>query len=128
MQTTAPSLNLNQDIENENNDNGRPNAPCGLCLVAGRRHIAVADAKARRVTVFSTQGHFIRHVSAGDVCHPTAVACSGADPRLGRVAALEAGGSRLFRAGAGAGACTGVTIHGGTLYCQSRDQECVVFV
>jgi DNA-binding beta-propeller fold protein YncE len=47
--------------------------PYALCFMSGDRHVAVADADNHRVSVFSIDGEFIRHVGAGVLSHALGV-------------------------------------------------------
>jgi hypothetical protein len=58
---------------------GQLKLPCGLCFLSGPRHVAVADHSNHRVSVFSVDGEFIRHVSAGVLSGPEGVAASAFD-------------------------------------------------
>jgi DNA-binding beta-propeller fold protein YncE len=106
--------------------------PCGLCLVSGDRHVAVADNGNDRVAVFSVGGDFIRDVGNGVLRHPRAVACSAfdelvvADTGNNRVV-LFSGGGELLKS-MGHGIFTGVVVHGGAIYAHdSGSRQCVVF-
>ncbi len=55
---------------------GQLHSPMGLCFVSGYRHIAVADYFNYRVSMFSIEGEFIRHVGVGVLERPRGVACS----------------------------------------------------
>ncbi len=50
--------------------------PNGLCFLPGDRHVAVADLENHRVSVFSVDGDFIRHVGVDVLYRPSGVACS----------------------------------------------------
>jgi DNA-binding beta-propeller fold protein YncE len=58
---------------------GELESPCGLCLMCGGRHVAVADKSNSRVSVFSVDGEFIRHVGVGVLRCPQGVAASAFD-------------------------------------------------
>jgi hypothetical protein len=47
--------------------------------MSGHRHVAVADLDNHRVSVFSVDGEFIRHVGVGVLSHPMGVAVSAFD-------------------------------------------------
>jgi DNA-binding beta-propeller fold protein YncE len=104
--------------------------PCGLCFMSGHRHIAVADSDNHRVSVFSVEGEFIRHVGVGQLRSPNGVACSAfdelvvADTLNDRVVVFSASGELLktmvHRA------VTGVAISGGTIFA-AGNEKCVVF-
>jgi DNA-binding beta-propeller fold protein YncE len=57
-------------------DDGEVDTPTGLCVVSHDRHVAVAERDNDRVSVFSIDGEFIRHVGGGLVKVPHGVACS----------------------------------------------------
>ncbi len=112
--------------------NGQLDKPRGLCFTSADRHVAVADAKNDRVSVFSIDGSFIRHVGVGVLQFPTGVACSAfdelvvADRGNRRVALFSASGEVLKTIGRGS--FGGVAIHGSTIYAQDdTKQECIVF-
>jgi DNA-binding beta-propeller fold protein YncE len=111
--------------------------PQGLCFMSGHRHVAVADSDNDRVSVFSVEGEFVRHVGVGKLHLPSSVACSAFDELVvadwgnNRVAVFSASGEMLHTMGDGD--FTGIAIHGGTIFAQTCDitavsDECVVFV
>jgi DNA-binding beta-propeller fold protein YncE len=53
--------------------------PLGLCFVSGDRYVAIADVSSSRVSVFSVDGEFIRHVGVGVLKYPHSVAASPYD-------------------------------------------------
>jgi DNA-binding beta-propeller fold protein YncE len=55
---------------------GQLRNPRGLCFMSGDRHVAVADDENDRVSVFSVDGEFIRHVGVGVLNRPQGVAAS----------------------------------------------------
>jgi hypothetical protein len=60
--------------------NGELSGPARLCFLADDRHVAVADQGNDRVTVFSVDGEFIRHVGVGVLRNPVCVMpCSEVD-------------------------------------------------
>ncbi len=109
--------------------------PQGLCFMSGHRHIAVADFDNSRVSVFSVEGEFVRHVGVGKLGYPHGVACSAfdelvvADRYNSLVVVFSASGELLNRMGGGR--FTGVAIHGGTIFAQALNilhaNQCVVF-
>jgi DNA-binding beta-propeller fold protein YncE len=114
--------------------------PQGLCFmpVSGHRHVAVADYDNARVSVFSVEGEFVRHVGVGKLKWPDGVACSAfdelvvADSGSNRVVVFSASGEMLHTMGGGA--FTGIAIHrdGGTIFAQAcdddaDDEKCVMF-
>jgi DNA-binding beta-propeller fold protein YncE len=108
--------------------------PGGLCFTSGHRHVAVADAGNDRVSVFSVEGEFVRHVGVGELRHTHGVACSAFD----EIVVADRGNLRVVVFSASEmlhtmrdGAFTGVAIHGATIFAQTYDvasDECVVFV
>ncbi len=110
---------------------GQLQYPCGLCFMSGHRHVAVADSWNRRVSVFSVEGEFVRHVGVGGLRHPRGVACSAfdelvvADPAGNRFVAFSASGEVVKTMG-GSG-FTAVAIHGGIIFAQDYDNcTCVL--
>jgi DNA-binding beta-propeller fold protein YncE len=111
---------------------GQLDYPLGLCFMAGHRHVAVADYNNNRVSVFSVEGEFVRHVGVGVLRHPSGVACSAfdelvvADNGNDRVVVFSASGE-LLKTMAG-GDFTGVAIHSGTIFAQDYDNaKCILF-
>jgi DNA-binding beta-propeller fold protein YncE len=119
----------------EGSGDGQLSRPGGLCFVHGDRHIAVADCFNHRVSVFSVDGEFVRHVGEGTLRHPQSVACSVFD----ELVVADAGDCciRVFGdvCDAGdvamtvkAGRCRAVAVHGCTVYAHDCDrQRCLVF-
>jgi DNA-binding beta-propeller fold protein YncE len=104
--------------------------PRGLCFTSGHRHVAVADYSNSRVSVFSVEGEFVRHVGVGELRYPSSVACSALDELVvadcGRVAVFSASGELVKTMGDGG--FIGVALHGGTIFAhQSNSDKCVVF-
>jgi hypothetical protein len=100
--------------------------------MSGHRHIAVADCHNHRVSVFSVEGEFIRHVGVDQLGLPLGVACSAfdelvvADTDNERVAVFSASGELLQTMGHGD--FRGVAIHGGSIFAQDcHRQFCVIF-
>ncbi len=111
---------------------GQLQLPQGLCFMSGHRHVAVADRYNHRVTVFSVEGEFIRHVGVGKLSRPQGVACSAfdeivvADANNCRVVVFSISGEML-KTMAG-GVFTGVAVRDGTICAQDYDNEkCVVW-
>ncbi len=112
---------------------GQLRSPLGLCFVSGHRHVAVADYRNGRVSVFSVEGEFIRHVGAGKLHWPVGVACSAFDELVvadcgdHRVVVFSASGEVLTTMGRGD--FQGVAIHGGTIFAQDYEGgRCVHFI
>jgi hypothetical protein len=116
---------------------GQLKYPRGLCFMSGHRHVAVADYDNERVSVFSVKGEFVRHVGVGELRHTHGVACSAFDELVVadrgnlRVVVFSASGEMLHLMGDGH--FTGIAIHGGTIFAQTRDPDdvddevCAVF-
>jgi DNA-binding beta-propeller fold protein YncE len=116
----------------EGGGDGQLRYPSGLCFMPGHRHVAVADYGNNRVSIFSVDGEFIRHVGVGVLNGPRGVACSAfdelvvADSDNHRVALF--GGSGEMAMAVGSGSFCGVTVHGGVVMTQdSANERCVVF-
>jgi DNA-binding beta-propeller fold protein YncE len=110
---------------------GQLNWPQGLCFMSDRRHVAVADCYNHRVSVFSVEGEFVRHVGVGMLHHPTGVVCSAfdelvvADRGNSRVVVLSAGGELLTTMGGGD--FTAAAMRGGAIFAQTNSSStCVV--
>jgi DNA-binding beta-propeller fold protein YncE len=58
---------------------GQLDFPRGLCFMSHDRHVAVTDNSNNRISVFSVDGAFIRHVGGGILTEPYGVACSACD-------------------------------------------------
>jgi DNA-binding beta-propeller fold protein YncE len=108
--------------------------PRGLCFMSGHRHVAVADSYNNRVSVFSVEGEFVRHVGVGELSVPSGVTCSAFDELVvadwgnQRVVVFSAGGEVIHTMGDGT--FTGVAIHGGTIFAQTYfidKDKCVEF-
>jgi DNA-binding beta-propeller fold protein YncE len=116
----------------EGSGDGQLHWPHGLCFMSGHRHVAVADCYKRRVSVFSVEGEFVRHVGVGELSYPQGVACSAfdeivvADWGARCVVVFSASGEMLHMMRGGA--LTGVAMHGGTIFAQTHGSDkCVVF-
>jgi tripartite motif-containing protein 71 len=111
---------------------GQLHWPHGLSFMSGHRHVAVAEHINRRVSVFSVEGEFVRHVGVGKLSRPTGVACSAfdeivvADYGSCRVVVFSASGEMLHTMGGSH--FMGVAMHGGTIFAQTYiGDKCVVF-
>jgi DNA-binding beta-propeller fold protein YncE len=110
---------------------GHLDIPQGLCFMSGHRHVAVADNSNGRVSVFSVEGEFTRHVGVGVLSNPQGVACSAfdelvvADNGNKRIVVFSASGELLKTVDGGP--FTGVAIHGGTVFAQDYDSRCILF-
>jgi DNA-binding beta-propeller fold protein YncE len=110
---------------------GQLNWPQGLCFMSDHHHVAVAELMNDRVSVFSVEGEFVRHVGVGMLHDPSGVTCSAfdelvvADRGNSRVVVLSAGGELLSTMGNGDFA--GVAMRGGTIFAQTyHSGKCVV--
>jgi DNA-binding beta-propeller fold protein YncE len=106
--------------------------PRGLCFINDDRHIAVADIFCNRVSVFSVDGQFIRHVGVGMLRGPESIACSTVDELVvadsgnSRIAVFSASGDLIATSPVDR-ACVGVVVHGGTVFALMFDKpRCVV--
>jgi DNA-binding beta-propeller fold protein YncE len=112
---------------------GQLYSPGGLCFLTENRLIAVADCVNDRISVFSVEGEFVRHVGVGELCFPMGVACSAFDELVvvdvwyERVAVFSASGEVLHTMGRSI--FTGVAVHSGAIFAQTdRDDKCVVYM
>jgi hypothetical protein len=111
--------------------NGQVLYPAGVCFLPGDRHFAVVDLLNNRVSVFSVEGEFIRHVGAGVFQHAQSVACTAfgeivvADSLNHRVVVFAADGEVAHTIVSDH--VTGIVIRGSTVFAQSLNGECVVF-
>jgi tripartite motif-containing protein 71 len=110
---------------------GQLDFPLGLCFMSGHRHVAVADSSNDRVSVFSVEGKFVRHVGDGKFRYPHGVACSAFDELAvsdygnRRIIFFSASGEKLHAMRRGD--FTGVAIYGSVIFAQESDSEkCVV--
>jgi DNA-binding beta-propeller fold protein YncE len=111
---------------------GQLSFPRGLCFMSGHRHVAVADCSNNRVSVFSVEGKFVRHVGVGKLKYPHGVACSASDEIVvadscnhGSVVMFSPTGEMLHTMRGGG--FSGVAIRGGTIFAQTNHDTCVVF-
>jgi DNA-binding beta-propeller fold protein YncE len=102
-------------------------APRGLCFMSGDRHVAVADSNNDRVSVFSVDGEFIRHVGVGILNRPLGVACSALDELIvtdhddSSMCLRVFGSTGDLLATFGAGQFTGVVVRGGAVFAAGID-------
>jgi DNA-binding beta-propeller fold protein YncE len=114
---------LVRQFGSEGSDNGQLCRPHGLCFVSRERHVAVADWGNARVSVFSVDGEFVRHVGVGALDSPHSVACSAfdelvvADTGNGRVVVFSDVGELLMTFGDNV--FTGLAVHGCTILAQN---------
>jgi DNA-binding beta-propeller fold protein YncE len=110
--------------------NGLLNTPVALCMISG--HIAVMEFRNHRISVFSTQGAFIRTLGVGIFNYPTGIACAShgnevfVTDALERVVMFSASGEFLMTMGRAY--FTGVALHGGAVFAQTYNGDgCMVF-
>jgi hypothetical protein len=99
---------------------------------ASRHGDVTSQSPNNRVSVFSVEGEFVRHVGVGVLKYPHGVACSASDELVvadagsGRIVVFSASGELLTTVGCGA--FTGVAIHGGTIFAQDhKNEKCFLF-
>jgi hypothetical protein len=112
--------------------------PTGLCVMSGGRHVAVADSANNRVSVFSIDGEFIRHVGVGVLSYPgsmegvVSIAASAfdelvvADPDNRCLRVFSATGDLLATVGDGRFTC--VAVHGSSAVFAANDSASAVTV
>jgi hypothetical protein len=103
--------------------------------MSGGRHVAVADSANNRVSVFSIDGEFIRHVGAGVLSYPgsmegvVSIAASAfdelvvADPDNRCLRVFSATGDLLATVGDGRFTC--VAVHGSTVFAANDSASAV---
>jgi DNA-binding beta-propeller fold protein YncE len=99
--------------------------PRGLCFMSGDRHVAVADVGNCRVSVFSVDGEFIRHVGVDVLGYPLGLAVSAFDELVvadndNRCLRVFSGAGDLL-ATVGNGGFTGVAVHGSSVFAADAD-------
>jgi DNA-binding beta-propeller fold protein YncE len=98
---------------------GQLTAPTGLCLMSGGRHVAVADFSSDRVSVFSVEGEFTRHIGVGVLNGPMDVAASAFDELVvadyGTCLRVFSSAGDLLATVVN-GNFTGVAVHGSTVF------------
>jgi DNA-binding beta-propeller fold protein YncE len=115
----------------EGSGDGQLWSPHGLCFMSCDRRVAVTDFNNNRVSVFSVEGEFVRHVGVGELSGPTGIACSAYDELVvahagNRVVVFSASGELVKTMGDGG--FSGVAMHSGTIFAQDYDDEvCVLF-
>jgi DNA-binding beta-propeller fold protein YncE len=120
---------LLRQFGSEGSGDGQLISPRGLCFVSGDRHVAVAEWGNHRVSVFSVDGEFIRHVGVGVLKHPQGVAASAFDELV--VADTGSQCLRVFSAAGdllasvGEGGFTGVVVRGSTAYAVNQSARTV---
>ncbi len=109
---------------------GQLSAPHALCFMSRDRRVAVADWGNNRVSVFSVDGEFIRHVGVGVLVHPVGVAASAFDELV--VADVGNRCLRLFGDGGdliatlARGGFGSVVVRGSTVLAHNNDERCCV--
>jgi DNA-binding beta-propeller fold protein YncE len=100
---------------------GQLSFPRALCLMSGDRHVAVVDYENCRVTVFSIDGEFIRHIGAGIFSCPQGIAASAFDELVvadySKIRVFSATGDLL--AIVAEGRFSGLAVHGSALFAAS---------
>ncbi len=118
---------------------GQLGYPQGLCFMSDHRHVAIAEHNNDRVSVFSVEGEFVRHVGVGMLNRPHGVACRSAFDELvvadygnRRVAVFSASDSSEMLMAMESGVVTSVATHGSTIFAltgkfgDDTDSMCVV--
>jgi DNA-binding beta-propeller fold protein YncE len=115
----------------EGGGDGELQYPRGICFLSDGRHVAVADSSNGRVSVFSVDGEFERHVGAGVLKRCRGVVCSAFDELVvadygnHRVVLFSACGD--MHMAFGSGMFTGVALHRGFVVAASVGEHCTVF-
>jgi DNA-binding beta-propeller fold protein YncE len=108
---------------------GQLKKPRGLCFMGSNRQIAVANSSSHRITVFSVEGEFVRHVGAGALRYPYSVACSAfgelvvADGSDWRISVFRGSGEVLHTIEDGH-RFSGVAMRGDTIFAQTYSDKC----
>jgi hypothetical protein len=120
-------------IGSRGSDDGQLERPYGLCILPRTRLIAVAERYNHRISMFTMEGVFVRHVRPGRLKFPTGIACSDFDELIvadsRRVNVLNASGELCRTMGDGF-YYVGIAIHGVTVFARLRDERddaCIVF-
>jgi hypothetical protein len=100
--------------------------------MSGRTHVAVADYWNHRVSVFSVDGEFVRHVGADVLKWPRGVACSAFDELVvagfGNILAVVFSSSGDVVMRFGCGDIRIAVVHGDTVIAHDCDsQRYVIF-
>jgi DNA-binding beta-propeller fold protein YncE len=118
---------LVRHVGNCGSGDGQLMCPRGLCFMSGDRHVAVADADNNRVSVFSIDGEFIRHIGVGLLSRPAGVAASAFDELV--VADPDSGWLRVFSSAddplvtVGESEFRGVAVQGSTVFAVFVDAD-----
>jgi tripartite motif-containing protein 2/3/tripartite motif-containing protein 56 len=129
---TRSDGSLVRRFASESSGDSQLTLPRGVCFMHSDRHIAVADMGNGRVSVFSIDGEFIRHIGVGVLKRPVGVACSAfdelvvADGGNRRVVVFSDVGDLLMSFGDGD--FRAVAVRGGTVFAQVFGrQQCVLW-
>jgi DNA-binding beta-propeller fold protein YncE len=113
----------------EGTGDGELRYPRGLCFMSGDRHVAVTEWGNDRVSVFSIDGEFVRHVGVDVLANPQGVASSAFDELV--IADYGNSTLRVFSsagdllASFGEGRFTGVVVHGGSVFASEEQKPTV---
>jgi hypothetical protein len=103
--------------------------PLGLCMIHKSHCVAVAEDKNNRISVFTLEGDFVRHVGVGKLTRPRTVACASLGDELvvadsdNCVCVSHTTGEILHTLQTGR--FSSIAIHGDTIY-ELRAGKCVV--
>lgn len=118
-------------VASSGRNDGEVDMPLGLCFLSGNTHIAFADCDNRRVSVFSVDGAFVRHV--GKSKDPVGVACcTAAHGELvvasdREIVVWSADNETLHTISCGDFQAIGVAIHGDTVFATTYGSHaCIV--
>jgi hypothetical protein len=109
----------------EGSGDGELLRPLGLCFMSGDRCVAVTDLENQRVSVFSIDGEFIRHVGVDVLRFPSEFAVSPFD----ELVVVDRSGLHLFSSDGDLlarvceGHFTGVAVHGSTVFTAHRASD-----
>jgi DNA-binding beta-propeller fold protein YncE len=116
---------------------GDLSGPFGVCCTRDGRRVAVAEYGNDRVSVFSVDGTFVRHVGVGVLRAPEGVACSDFDELVvadsgSRCVRVFSDVGELLKTFGGRTTVVGVAIHRATVFVVQRtsagaDQACVLY-
>jgi DNA-binding beta-propeller fold protein YncE len=117
----------------EGSGDGQLRNPQGVCFLADGRSVAVVDYGNHRVSIFTIDGEFVRHVGVMVLKNPVGIACSPFDELV--VADFRNKCIRLFSPygelikSFGTGDFRGVALHGSMVFAQDyAAHQCVAFV
>jgi hypothetical protein len=106
---------------------GELSSPHAMCFMSRETRVAVADTDNNRVSVFTIDGAFVRHVGVGVVKEPVGVACSACD----ELVITDTGNKRVLvlndvgEVWLTFGSCefSSVAVHGDAVFAQERSLE-----